>query len=252
MGTHSKLERAPAWLQHVDAVDAWAIEHLWLLETIFRLFDRDGEWPRVTSVQRALADRDPLRAVSVPQLAIDIPNELGARNGEYLTLTTRALSHCDRASSLLSLFVEMIQVAAAVYRASDERDDRVVLSGFAVKERLAIDDRTYPKLSILMFREPWFFGSGGGNPDDDWHYEVRAEVLLAENIQDIHDYLDAVARYRFGPPEIESQFAESSRRGVADAIGGWFTKRDTNVRDLLLIAICGAVIAGVLLWVLLG
>jgi hypothetical protein len=239
-------------VQHVDAVDAWAVEQLWLLETIFSLFDRDGEWPRTTIVQRALADTDPLRAVAVAQLAIDIPNELGARNGECLTLTIRGLSHCNGASLLLSLFVKVIHAAAAAYRASDDRDDSAILSGFAVKERLDVGDRTYAKLSMLVFREPWFFGSGGGNPDDDWHYEVRAEVLLAENIENIRDYLDVVARYRFGPPEIEGQLPDSSRRGVAGAIGGWFTKRDMNVRDLLLIAIGSAVIAGVVLWLLLG
>ncbi|MHB8241682.1 MAG: hypothetical protein ACYDHN_06790 [Solirubrobacteraceae bacterium] len=234
----------------MDTPDAWAVEHVWLLEAVFNLFDRDGEWPRVASVQRALADIDPVRAVAVAQLAIDIPSELGARSGECLTLTTKALTYCEGAGRLLSLFVKVIQAAVAEYRASD--DDRVLLSGFAVKNRLDIDDRTYAKLSILVFREPWFFGSGGGNPDDDWHFEVRTEVLLAENIENVHDYLDVVARYRFGPPEIESPLSERSKRGLADVVGGWLTKRDVNVRDLLLIAIGSAVVAGVVLWLLLG
>jgi hypothetical protein len=249
---HSNVRHAPAWEQHVDAPDAWAVEHIWLLEAVFNLFDRDNEWPRITTVQRVLADIDPLKAVAVAQLAIDIPNELGARTGECLTLTTRALSYCDGAALLLSLFIRVIQAAAAVYRASDDRVDRVLLSGFDIKERLDIGERTYAKLSTLVFREPWFFGSGGGNPEDDWHYEVRAEVLLAENIENVRDYLDVVARYRFGPPEIETQLRESSKRRRADAIGGWLSKRDVNVRDLLLIAIGSAVVAGVLLWLLLG
>jgi len=249
---HSKLQRAPAWEQHVDAPDAWAVEHVWLLQVVFNLFDRDGEWPRVATVQRVLADIDPLKAVAIRQLAIDIPSELGARNGECLTLTTRALSYCDGAGLLLSLFVRVIQAAAATYRASDDRSERVLLSGFDIKGRLDIADRTYAKLSILIFREPWFFGSGGGNPEDDWHYEVRAEILLAENIENIRDYLDVVARYRFGPPEIESQLPASSRWRVGDAVSDWFTKRDVNVRDLLLIAIGSAVVAGIVLSLLLG
>ena len=243
--------RSLAWVQNVDGPHAWALEHLWLLEAIFALFDRDGDWPRIEAVQRVLADSDPARAVAVAQLAIDIPNELGARQVDRFTLTMRALSHCDGATRLLSLFVAVIRQAAVAYRASDD-EHPAVLSGFAVKQSLELDDLTYVKVSRLVFREPWFFGNGGGNVDEDWRYDVRAEMLLAENIHDITDYLDVVARYRFGPPEIAAASPAASRHLVVDDVRDWFTKRDLTVRDYLLVAIVSAVIAGVVLWLLLG
>jgi hypothetical protein len=224
---------------------------LWLLESIFALFDRDGDWPRIESVQRVLADSDPARAVAVAQLAIDIPSELGARHVDRFALTARALSHCNAATPLLSLFVAVMRQAAVAYRASDD-EHPAVLSGFAVKRSLELDDLTYVKVSRLVFREPWFFGNGGGNVDEDWRYDVRAEVLLAENIHDITDYLGVVAQYRFGPPEIAAASPATSQHLVIDAARDWFTKRDLTVRDYLLVAIASAVVAGVVLWLLLG
>lgn len=242
-----ELERSPAWVQNVDRPHEWAVEHSWLLSAIFELFDRDGDWPRVEAVQRVLADTSSAQAVAVAQLAIEIPAELGARHTDRFTLTTRALSHCAGAGSLLVSFVEVIREAALAYRAGDE-DQPAVLSGFAVKQSLGLDDATYVRVSRLVFHEPWFFGSGGGNVEDDWRYHVRAEILLAEDIQDIADYLDVVACYRFGPPEIEKPAAARSSQRPQD----WLAKRDVTVRDLLVIAIAGAVVAGVVLWLLLG
>jgi serine/threonine protein kinase len=194
--------RSPSWARHVDDPDAWAVEHQWLLDAIFALFDRDGDWPQIETLQRVLATSDPARAIAVEQLAIDIPSELGSRNGNQFTLTVRALSHCPSASGLLSVFVAAVREAAAVYRASDE-EHRAMLSGFHVKDRLELDDAAYLRLSMLLFRELWFFGSGGGNHDEDWHFEIRVQILLAEHVTDVAEYLDVVAAYRFGPPAVE-------------------------------------------------
>jgi hypothetical protein len=247
----AQTQRSAVWVEQVDRPEAWATEHLWLLESIFALFDRDGDWPRIESVQRVLADSDPARAVAVAQLAIDIPSELGARHVDRFALTTRALAHCPGAASLLSLFVGVIGRAAAAYRASDD-EHPAVLSGFEVKQALGLDDRAYVLVSRLVFAEPWFFGGGGGNVQDDWQYNVRAEVLLAEDIHDITDYLDVVARYRFGSPEIALAPPAASQHLVIGAVRDWLRKRDPTVRDYLLVAIASAVVAGVVLWLLLG
>jgi serine/threonine-protein kinase len=187
------------WRQHVLEPEAWARQHTWLIDTIYAEFERTGDWPTVETVQRRLADEDTMRAVAVAQLAIDIPAEIGARNGQQLTLTARALSHCEAAAGLLAQFVAAIRLAVESYRVSDT-DHPPMLSGFAVKERLQLDEATYAKLSTLLSREPWFFAGMGGNHDDDGTIRVRVEVLLAEDIETIGDYLDAVAQMRFPEP----------------------------------------------------
>lgn len=202
--TQPQGRRSPAWHRNIDTPEKWARDHAWLLNAIFAAFDRDADWPLIERVQRALADVDTSRAVAVAQLAIDMPSELGARHGERLALTTRALSYCDEAAPLLAAFVGAIQLAVEVYRASDD-EHPPVLSGFAVKDRLRLDDSTYIKVSRLLFQEPWFFGGGSGNVDEDWQHTVRVDVLLAEDVQGIADYLDAVARYRFGKPYVMAE-----------------------------------------------
>jgi eukaryotic-like serine/threonine-protein kinase len=197
-----ETRRSPAWEQNVDRPEAWAREHKWLLDEVFAAFDRDGDWPRIEAVQRVLADSDAVRAVSVAQLAIDIPAELGAREVDRLVLRSRALSYCDEATELLSILVAAIKMAVEVYRASDA-EHPPVLSGSVVKSSLGLDDLTYVAMSRLLFQEGWFFSGGSGNVDEDWQRNVRVEVLLAEHAEDINDYLDAVAKYRFGEPYIE-------------------------------------------------
>jgi hypothetical protein len=246
----AQTQRSAAWVEKVDRPEAWAREHLWLLDAIFALFDRDGEWPRIEVLQRVLADSDTGRAVEVPQMAIDIPSELGAREVDRFTLTTRALSYCAGANSLLANFVAVVGQAVMGYRASDQQHP-AVLSGFAVKDGLALDHFTYLKVSCLVFREPWFFGSGGGNLDGDWHYDIRAEVLLAEDVVDIAGYLDVVARYRFGPPEVAFGSLAASRPAIINITRSWLAKREMTVRDSLIVAIISAVVAGVCLWLLL-
>ena len=53
------------------------------------------------------------------------------------------------------------------------------------------------------FESCGFSGSGGGNHDEDWHFEIRVQILLAEHVTDVAEYLDVVAAYRFGPPAVE-------------------------------------------------
>lgn len=249
---HLKARRSPAWVQNVDRPHEWALTYPWLLDAVFALFDRDGDWPKIEAVQRRLADSEPAQAVAVAQLAIDIPSQLGAREVDRFTLTTQGLSHCEDAASLLTFFAAVIRQAVVAYRASDEQHP-AVLSGLAVKESLGLDDFAYLKLSRLIFREPWFFGRGGGNIDGDWEFDVRAEVLLAEHVAEIADYLDVVARYRFGPPDVNapSSGKKLPQRTVRVSLA-WLSKSEVTVRDLLLIAIGGAVVAGVVLWLLLG
>jgi hypothetical protein len=74
----------------------------------------------------------------------------------------------------------------------------------------------------------------------------------AKGIQSIDDYLDVLARYRFGSPTIEAETLASPPGGPGHSLRGWLAKRETTVRDLLLVAVLGGLIVGVVLWLLLG
>ena len=162
----------------------------------------------------------------------------------------RALTYCDEAASLLENFIAVIGQALAAYPGEEEHP--AALSGFAVKEKLGLNSLAYRKVSILVFREPWFFNGGSGNPTDDWNRPIAVEVLLAKDIANVEDYLKVITRYRFGPPEIQVAPEGAGVRGPLKVARGWLDRRDATIRDLILVAIVAGVIVGVLLLVLHG
>jgi hypothetical protein len=78
------------------------------------------------------------------------------------------------------------------------------------------------------------------------------EVLLAKDIANAADYLDVIARYRFGPPEIHVAPEDTGERGPLKVSRGWLDRRDATIRDLILVAIIAGVIVGAVLLVLHG
>ncbi len=243
----AQTRRSPQWVQGVDDPEAWAVSHQWLLEAAFAAFDRTAEWPLIEDVQRDLA-AEPERAVAVPQLVLDIPPSLGARMSQRVELTVRALAHVPDAAPLLELLVLVMREAVSLY--PGEGPEQPALRGSQIKEHFDLDDATYRKLSTLVFSEGWFFNGGGGSGDGDWHRFVRGEILHLREVPDIDDYLDAVARYRFGAPEIEAP--RDSARAPARWAGPyrWLYKRDVTVIDLLLITVLGGIVVGIVVWLL--
>jgi hypothetical protein len=241
--------RSPAFVQHVDAPEAWALENLWLLAAVFDAFKSEGVWPRIEDVQRTLAKTVPAHAVAVGQLVIDIPAELGHRDQERIRLTVRALAQVQGAEPLLAHFVAAMRLAYDTYLG----DGASVLHGADVKTTLAVDDMTFRKVSELVFSEPWFFSGGSGGSGDNWDRAIRAEVVLMDGVTDVAGYLDAVARYRFGEPDLAVDQAQAvAQQALSPArrqwLGRWLRKQSASVGDLIVIGIIAAVVAGVILW----
>jgi hypothetical protein len=237
--------RSQSWVQAVDVPAAWAQEHRWLLQAAFAAFDQTGEWPLIDNVQRDLA-ATPDRAVAVAQLVLDIPSELGARHSQQIELTVRALVHVPEAAPLLDLFVRVMRAAVLLYPGGGSEPPR--LQGSQIKEQFDLDELTYRKVSSLVCAEGWFFAGGGGDVDGDWWRVIRAEILQIRSIQDVSDYLDALARYRFGPSEIEVERPTRPRGGPLGRSVRWFGKRDPTVLDLLVVGVLSGIVVGVVIW----
>lgn len=239
--------RAPQWVNGVDEPDSWARKHRWLLETTFAAFDRTGEWPLVAEVQHDLAAQ-PGRAIAVGQLVVDIPPALGARFSQHVQLTVRALSHVPAAAPTLELFIRAMQVALIRYPGKGGTPP--VIRGSEIQAQLELDEATFKKVLTLLESEPWFFGNGGTDGAGDWYRDIRAEILCLRGVSDIQGYLDAVARYRFGPAEIEIASPPRTRPGLVQQPHRWLAKREVSVFDLLVITIVGGVIVGIVVWLL--
>lgn len=239
--------RAPQWVQGVDEPEAWAAEYRWLLEAAFAIFNRTSEWPPIEDVQRQVADV-PERAIAVAQLVIDMPAALGARFSQTVQLTVRALAHVPDAAPLLNSLVRVMQEAASRY--PGEGTEPPVIRGSEIKEKFELDKATYRKVSALVFSEGWFFNGGGGDAEGDWYRYIRAEILQIRDVTDIRSYLDAVARYRFGPPEVEISHEPAKPIGLLERPARWLSKREVTVFDLLLITVVGGIIVGLAIWLL--
>ena len=78
---------------------------------------------------------------------------------------------------------------------------------------------------------------------------------LLQEVTDVTGYIGAVARYRFGPPEVAGvQASDASGVGkmLVHAPARWLAKHETTIGDRIVIAVLTAVIAGVALWLLVG
>jgi hypothetical protein len=84
------------WQQHVEQPEKWAVEHCWLLEEIYAAFERLGDWPEISAIERSLSKRDSMRAIEAAQLVHDMPSELGGRDVQTVALNARALRQLRR------------------------------------------------------------------------------------------------------------------------------------------------------------
>ena len=159
-----------------------------------------------------------------------------------------ALAHCPKAAPLLELFVQVMLVAMRRYPGPGP--DRPVIRGSEIKAQFQLDGVTYGKVSTLVSDEGWFFNGGGGTADGDWHRFIRAEILHLKGVTDIQSYLDVLARYRFGPPEIEIPVHPEEPHGLLRRPVEWLSKRELSALDLIVIAVIGGLIVALVVWVL--
>jgi hypothetical protein len=234
-------------VQHVDEPETWAREHQWFLNAVFAAFDEDGRWPQIETVQAALATDDVHRAVAVGQLTIDIPSEIGARHGDRIVLTVRALSLVPDAQQLLSAFTAAMRLAVDAYPGLAGAKPK--LAGSNVRAALDLDDLAYRKVSTLVLAEPWVFNGGTGSEDEDWVRWIRVEVLLLRDVTDVFGYLDVIATYRWGPAT--QVRVQPIAVPMANAPRKWLAKRESSNRDRLIVTIGGGIVVALVAWLLL-
>jgi hypothetical protein len=238
--------RSPKWISQVDDPERWAEDNQWFLSAVARRFLAEGMWPALDAVQRDFAASEPELAIKANQTTFDLPSAIGARHGDSVSLTVRGLSFCPEAERALRQFVEAMRIAVETYSASQSGPAN--LSGHVVQQRLGLDAHACRVVSTLLFAEPWFFGNGSGDVDQDWNRAVRAEVLMLRDVTDLPGYLDAVGRLRFGEPEVP---APSQQRQLARRPQSWLSRRDPSIRDYIVIAIVTGIAVGIALWLVL-
>jgi hypothetical protein len=183
------------YARNITAADAWAKAHLPVLRLVYRVFDADGKWPELETLQRQLI-REGSDLDLVAELAAMPPTIGVSQHSGEVSLSIRGLSHLSETSSLTTYFIAVIELAVQRFRGEDE-DPKVTDSDLP---RLGMDAETAKRVSALIFRESWPFGSGSGLPDGAWERSVTIEIRHLLTVRNLADYLRIQAELRFGPP----------------------------------------------------
>lgn len=192
-GSVSIAQRHPALL----IADDWAARHGELLAACYRRFRQDGEWPRVEQLQHDFELEN--RSVDAWAIAWSIPNALGFVEQERLVLRVRGLSHVPAAGTLLEDWCMVLRLAYRRWRS----DPSAQLTRGDVLVALDDDPTRTRAVSMILLRESWAFGSGGGDADDDWHRELTSRVCAARNVSTAEDLLAARDAIEFSPEPTE-------------------------------------------------
>lgn len=181
--------------RNVTDADHWAQTHKTSLALVFRAFNEAGEWPDVETLQRDLlrrgSDQDLVTELAGMPPAIGIVQP----DGE-VSLSARGLRAVDEAGPVLDCFVAIIALAGERYQGPDEKPK--ITNEDLLK--MGMDSRLSKRVSALIFRESWPFGSGSGTADGSWERDITLEIRHLINAETIDDYLATQAQLRFGPP----------------------------------------------------
>jgi len=163
----------PAVHPELVRAHAWAAQHRVLLLAAWERFESNGEWPLLEELQRGFERED--IDIDVHALAWQMPKALGFVEQERLVLRVRGASFVAQAAALLADWAMALQLAYRRYH----DDEQPVLRAVDLREELGFDRHRVDRVSRLLLRESWAFGSGHGNPEDDWDREVRSGVRVA-------------------------------------------------------------------------
>lgn len=177
---------------------AWAHAHPELLAEAWNAFDADGEWPEIERLQQAF-EREGLD-LDVAVAAWQIPNALGFLEQERLVLRVRGLSFVPGAGELLEDWAAALKLAYARYLDEEEP----MLRRADLTNDLGLDPERVDRVSRLLLRESWAFGSGHGGPADDWEFEIRSGVRAARAASSAAELLANRDAIEFPTPAADS------------------------------------------------
>lgn len=117
-------------------------------------------------------------------------------------LLIRALSHIPRAAPLLDDWATVLSHAYAKWR----KDPAAELTRADALQLLDGDPERTRFAALLFLRERWAFGSGRGEPDDEWSQEIISAVRDARDAKGPAEILAARDRTEFprSDPPVES------------------------------------------------
>jgi hypothetical protein len=171
----------------IGGPEAWARANVRLLDACYVAFAEDGRWPRIETLEHRfeVADED----LDVGRLVWEVPRSLGFTEHGRLVLLCRALLFLETAQPLLEDWYRTVHYAYESWRAAP--DDELI--SHEVVALLDGDEERARRVSTLLFRESWMFGSGTGEATGYWTRKIISAVRVARDAHDARELIAARA-----------------------------------------------------------
>jgi hypothetical protein len=171
----------------LQSLERWAALNGSLLQTIFRLFSRDGRWPLLADVEsdsglESSQHRLAQQWSQVPLGLVQAPADGSA------ALLARALSFVPEAGPLLLCLVDLVQLAVERYL---EDGNRAILDASVAERSLGVDPASLGFVVSVLRHEPAI--GGDWLADGDWTWIVRESILEYRNAHSPQQLLDEQA-----------------------------------------------------------
>lgn len=179
------VDRVDRWLTDDSS---WFLANRALLDIVFDVFMRDGEWPEVAALRRLLHQRG-IKGIDVQAVANTkpaIPAQLTMAIQERISLGVRHLRHMPKAAHLLDLLVHATNEGVRAYSSNEEHP----AVRYDNPDFFRFDSETiihFLPLVTADYPNPF----GGGNYGDEWVLFVNDALILEfEGVESPDDYFD--------------------------------------------------------------
>jgi hypothetical protein len=171
----------------LQSLERWAALNGPLLQTIFRLFMRNGTWPLLADVGSDLGLEPCQHELSQQWSQVPLGLVRAPADGSA-ALLARALAFVPDAGPLLLSLVDLVQLAVQRYL---EDGNRAILDASVVERSLGADQASLKLVVSVLRHEPAI--DGDWLADGDWTWIVRESILEYRNAHTPQRLLDEQA-----------------------------------------------------------
>jgi excisionase family DNA binding protein len=170
------------------------------LQLVYEDFDRAGEWPKVSDLQRRITRQG--EELDLALILDGFPRELGWRVRDRegrAELTLKGIAQCEGSGELLAAFSNLVR---ACYERYIGDDDSLQVTSAEMAARFGLDRLILDKLYRLVQTEgAWWRALG--RTGDAWSIDIDDRIRYFRDVRSISDYFAAkqtlIEAYRTPP-----------------------------------------------------
>ncbi len=191
-----RLKQKPAYMPNaeegsLEADRLWVIKYMPMVKLAFEAFSREGSWPELDTLQRAL-DRSGAE-IDVRDAIVSLPFAPGEMRSAFpiqFYLPLRMLMFLPEAKDVLDVCGELIRKAVGTYFSDS---DALTITSEDTWFGRSEAEKTYGLVAarLLMSDFPSPIAGGGISPDGNWSLSINGTMARRfKNIRSIDEYFE--------------------------------------------------------------